>query len=357
MSDQACNHALSSVVTRISNPTHSLMTHTIHKLLVVGVGSIGERHLRCFLATGRAEAVFVEVNAALRQTIAERYSVRGFASLDEALATQPTVAVVAVPAHLHIAIATQLAEHGLHLLIEKPLSTSTDGIDRLQQIVRDRGLIAGVAYVYRSHPLLIAMRMGAARRTLRPAGRIDHRLRSALPDVPPGVSPDLLHRPSDRRRCDSRRTDACHQRGQWLLGPVERLVADAAHQVLEGVAVEDTVHLLARHGGVLASYSLNQHQLPNEFALTIVCERGTIRWESHLNRLSWLTAPGADWQEERIAPLERDTLFVRQADQFLAAIEQRTSPACSIADGLQTLRVNLAALASADGGGWQTISG
>ena len=123
------------------------------------------------------------------------------------------------------------------------------------------------------------------------------------------------------------------------------------------VSVEDTVHLLARHGDVLASYSLNQHQAPNEFTLTIVCERGTIRWESHLNRLSWLTAPGADWQEERIAPLERDTLFVRQADQFLKAVEEGTPPVCSLADGLQTLRVNLAALASADGGGWQTISG
>ena len=51
---------------------------------------------------------------------------------------------------------------------------------------------------------------------------------------------------------------------------VERVVADAAHQVLEGVTVEDTVHLLARHGSVMASYSLNQHQAPNEITITVV---------------------------------------------------------------------------------------
>ena len=327
----------------------------IHKLLVVGVGSIGERHLRCFLATGRAEAVFVEVNAALRQTIAERYGVRGFASLDEAWATQPTVAVVAVPAHLHIPIATQLAEHGLHLLIEKPLSTTMDGIDRLQQIVRDRGLIAGVAYVYRSHPLLTAMR------TALQDGRFGRPVEliavsgQHFPTFRPAYRQIYY---TDRATGGGAIQDALTHvinAGEWLLGAVQRLVADAAHQVLEGVSVEDTVHLLARHGDVMASYSLNQHQAPNEFTLTVVCERGTIRWESHLNRLIWLTAPGADWQEERIAPLERDTLFVRQAEQFLTAVEQHSPPACSLDDGLQTLRVNLAALASTDGGGWQTI--
>jgi siroheme synthase (precorrin-2 oxidase/ferrochelatase) len=30
------------------------------KILIVGAGSIGERHIRCFLATERAEVQFVE---------------------------------------------------------------------------------------------------------------------------------------------------------------------------------------------------------------------------------------------------------------------------------------------------------
>lgn len=332
------------------------MATSLHKLLVVGVGSIGERHLRCFLATGRAEAVFVEVNAELRQTIAGRYDVRGFASLDEALISEPTLAVVAVPAHLHIAMATQLAEHGLHLLIEKPLSTSLEGIDRLQNIVRERQLIAGVAYVYRSHSLLTAMRtaiqdgrFGRPVELIAVSGQHFPAYRSAYRQI----------YYTDRATGGGAIQDALTHvinAGEWLLGPVERLVADAAHQVLEGVTVEDTVHLLARQGRVMANYSLNQHQAPNEFTLTVVCERGTIRWESHENRLRWMTAPGGEWHDETIAPLERDSLFVRQANQFLTAVEESSPPTCSLDEGLQTLRVNLAALASADGGGWQTIS-
>ncbi len=332
-----------------------VMPNLIHKLLVVGVGSIGERHLRCFLTTGRVEAVFVEVNPTLRQTIAERYGVPGFASLEEALATHPTLAVVAVPAHLHIEIATQLAERGLHLLIEKPLSTSTTGVERLQQIVRERNLTAGVAYVYRSHPLLTAMRAAIQEGRFGKPVELIAVSGQHFPTYRPAYR-QIYYK--DRATGGGAIQDALTHvmnAGEWLLGPVERLVADAAHQVLEGVTVEDTVHLLARHGGVMASYSLNQHQAPNEFTLTIICERGAIRWESHLNRLSSMMATGGEWHEDRITPLERDTLFVRQANQFLTAVEEGTAPACPLQDGLQTLRVNLAALASADGAGWQTI--
>ena len=57
-------------------------TSPAHRVLVVGAGSIGERHLRCFLATGRARASFVEVNGELRTTIAGRYpQAKAFASI------------------------------------------------------------------------------------------------------------------------------------------------------------------------------------------------------------------------------------------------------------------------------------
>ena len=127
-----------------------------HRVLVVGAGSIGERHIRCFLATGRCDVSFVEINAELRQTVAARYSACGFASLEEGIATRPEIAVIATPAHLHIEMAIKLAEAGIHLLIEKPLATSEEGIERLMSLVNDKNLVAGVAYVYHVFPALAA---------------------------------------------------------------------------------------------------------------------------------------------------------------------------------------------------------
>jgi len=340
------------------------MTHP-HSVLIVGVGSIGERHLRCFQATGRAEVSFAEINNVLRATIADRYGVSGFADLDAALAARPaaiapeaqrsTVAVVATPAHRHIDCATRLAEAGFHVLIEKPLSTSTEGIDRLVRVAGERGLVIGVAYVYRCFPALAAMREGLLSGRFGKPVEIVAVCGQHFPTYRPAYR-DTYY--ADRATGGGAIQDALTHvlnAGEWLVGPIERLVADAAHRVLEGVAVEDTAHVLVRHGQVLGSYSLNQHQAPNEITLTVICEGGVVRWESHVQRWRWTTRPDEPWHDEPHEPLPRDAAFLTQANRFLDSVEGRTPPLCTLEEGVQTLRVNLAALASVETGHWQTI--
>jgi predicted dehydrogenase len=329
-----------------------------YNVLIIGVGSIGERHLRCFRATGRAELRFVEINPELRRNIAVRYAVPDtaqFSDLETALQQRPDVAVVCTPAPLHVPLATRLAEAGIHLLIEKPLSTTLAGIDQLRQVVRERRVTAAVAYVYRCHPLLVAMRQALREGRFGTPVELTAVSGQHFPTYRPAYRSTYY---TDRATGGGAIQDAATHiinAGEWLLGPADRVVADAAHQVLEGVTVEDTVHLLARHASVLATYSLNQYQAPNEFTLTVVCERGTVRTEFHEHRLRWLTQPGGIWHDESIAPLERDTNFIAQANAFLDAVEGKAAVPCSLEEGIQTLRVNLAALASLDQG-WQSIS-
>ena len=144
--------------------------------------------------------------------------------------------------------------------------------------------------------------------------------------------------------------------GEFLVGPVERVMANAAHQVLEGVSVEDTVHVIVRHRGhVMGCYSLNQHQAPNESATTVICERGTARFE--LNNARWLsmTEPGGEWKVEEAFSLERDDLFTAQANYYLDMLEGNAPPLCTIEEALQTLRVSLAILRSSEQQTWHEI--
>jgi predicted dehydrogenase len=143
--------------------------------------------------------------------------------------------------------------------------------------------------------------------------------------------------------------------GEWLVGPVDRLVADAAHLVLPGVSVEDTVHVLTRQGDLLGCYALNQHQAANESIVSVICDQGIVRCEIHNNRWLWMTRPGGEWHEEPFGPAERDAAFVAQANAFLDSIEGRAPVLCPLGEGIQTLRVNLAILESVERKAWETI--
>jgi predicted dehydrogenase len=129
-----------------------------------------------------------------------------------------------------------------------------------------------------------------------------------------------------------------------------RLFAEAAHQALEGVSVEDTVNVNARHGDVLVSYSLNQFQAPNETTFQIHGERGSVKIEGHLLRWGHLMAGESDWTWHQTPAMERDQMFIAQANAFLDGVEGKPTPLASFEEAVQTLKFNQAALQSADTG-------
>lgn len=323
-------------------------------ILIAGVGSIGERHLRCFKATGRADVFLCDVSPGLRKAVADRYQVaKVFDDFSSALQEGPDAAVICTPAHLHTPMALTAAQKGIHLLIEKPLSTTLEGVATLREEVASRELVAGVAYVYRAHPALAAMREAIRSGRFGEPIQIVGTFGQHFPFYRPAYR-ETYYR--DRATGGGAIQDALTHvinAAEWLVGPVDRLVADAAHQALEGVEVEDTVHVLTRHGNVLGSLSLNQHQAPNEGVLTVICKNGTARFEIHAGRWRWQSEPNDSWRDEPTASLERDTLFTRQAELFLDSIEGIRPPLCTLDEGIQTLRTSLGILRSIEQHSWQ----
>jgi predicted dehydrogenase len=328
-----------------------------HHVLIIGAGSIGERHLRCFAATGRAKVSFVEVKQELREQIANRYpEAIAHASLESALGQSIDAAVVATPAPLHIAQARELVARGISVLIEKPLSIGLQGCDELRADVQACGVVTAVAYVHRANPIIAEMRQAI----------LDGQFGKPVQMVVVSGQNFPFYRPAYRQTYYTRHDtgggavqDALTHSinlGEWLVGPADRLVADLAHTVLPDVDVEDTVHVLARQGDVLASYSLNQHQAPNEHTVTVVCQRATVRFEGHHSRWRAMETPAGEWIDRPHPPPQRDTPFIRQAEAFLDALEGKRPPLCSLDEGIQTLKVNLAILESARQGCWKSIA-
>ena len=323
-------------------------------VLVVGCGSIGERHLRCLLKTGRVEVTACETNPALRERIQREYRVAGFATIESALQSRKMDGVViCTPAPTHLELGLIAVRTGAGVLVEKPLSVSLEHVDEWRQAIAETKAFARVAYVYHfvpamqrvreilhsgelGQPLQVSVVTGQHFPTFRPAYR---EIYYARHESGGGAIQDALTHMANTV--------------EWLVGPTSRVACEAKHQALEGVTVEDTVSVCARHQDVLVSYSLNQFQAPNELTLQLHCERGSLKVELHEQRWGVFRRGAAAWEYHAAPVKDRDDLFVAQAMAFLDGLEGKPTLLCTVDEAIQTLKFNLAALESARTG--QTV--
>ena len=131
----------------------------------MGLGSIGQRHLRNVYAKYGGEATILAYRVRnLNRTITpnltidenvdfiKRYSVNVFADLNKALAQSPDVAFICNPTSHHVSSCLAVAEAGCDFIVEKPLSHLMDGIEKLLSICESKKLIGLVGYQLRFHP-------------------------------------------------------------------------------------------------------------------------------------------------------------------------------------------------------------
>lgn len=327
------------------------------RILVLGVGSIGERHLRCFQTTGRCEVAFYEPNEDRRNEIAAKYGVVGYDSWESALEKEDfSAAIIASPAPYHIPTAQALAERGINLLIEKPLSLNTDGISELVETIEKNNVRVTVGYVYRALPALQNMRSAVLSGRFGKLVQIQVQTGQHFPFYRPTYRDIYYADPEQGGGLIQDMLPHSLNAVEWIAGPATRLVVDAEHRVLEGVPVEDTLNLIARHGEVMSSFTVNQHQPVSEFVMTVVCENGAARWE--LSGQRWLSASenGGEWTEEESFVHERDDYYILQANAFLDLLEGKAKPLCSLADGIDTLHSTIAILKSRETRSWIDIS-
>lgn len=83
--------------------------------------------------------------------------------------------------------------------------------------------------------------------------------------------------------------------------------------------------------------------------------RVPFEWEGHLNQWEWQTSEVEDWQRQESHNSDRDHYFITQAHRFLT-MEGRSDPLCTLDEGVQTLRTNLAILASVEQASWRAHS-
>jgi predicted dehydrogenase len=274
--------------------------------------------------------------------------------LDQALIRwRPEAVIVSNPTALHLEVAIPSAEAGCHLLIEKPVSHSMDGIEKLKEALKRGGGETLVGFQFRFHPGLRALKRyleeGAIGRVV--SARVNWG--EYLPDWHPW---------EDYRFSYSARSELgggvlltlCHPFDYllWLVGEVESVSAEVGTLGALELEVEDTAEvLLSFKEGVLANVHLDYNQRPASHWLEIVGTEGTIKWNNADGKVRCWSSVSDNWQDTP-APngFERNDMFLDEMRYFLDILDGEATSLCSLEDGIRVLEIVLAAYESASSG-------
>lgn len=323
------------------------------KFLVAGVGSIGKRHLANLLSLGVQDIMVCEPMDERRQEIEGEYSVRSFSKYSQALAQRPEVVLICTPTSRHINYALEAAEQGCHLFIEKPISDSLDGVDKLIRLTEERKLTTLVGCNFRFHwgmkfvkQLLMAGEIGRIMSAHAEFGQY-------LPDWHPW---------EDYRRGYSAQKslgggiilDSIHELDYlyWLLGMPQQVFCLADKLSDLEINTEDMAKITMKFATpVIAGAHLDYIQRAYHRSLKLVGEAGTIIWNFGENIVEWYTIRSKNWQSsQRELPQNVNEMYMDEIRHFLACLRGEEKPTADARAGKNILRIALAAKQSATSG-------
>lgn len=128
---------------------------------IVGAGAISQVvHLPIFVEREDVEVVaLADRDAHKAETLSRRYSVPIVLDSDEMLAVEDLDAVIlCTPNHLHEEMAIAALDAGKHVLVERPLATTSEGTQRVVDKARETGKVVSVGLPHRFRPEVIALR-------------------------------------------------------------------------------------------------------------------------------------------------------------------------------------------------------
>lgn len=130
------------------------MTGNPLKVGVVGVGSLGINHARIYHELQECElAGIYDADTGRAAEVAAQYKTAVCSSLDD-LAARVEAASIVVPTHLHFDVASQLIRAGKHLLVEKPITSTTSEAEELVRLAQEHNVVLQVGHIERFNPVM-----------------------------------------------------------------------------------------------------------------------------------------------------------------------------------------------------------
>ncbi|MBI21873.1 MAG: hypothetical protein CL780_06475 [Chloroflexi bacterium] len=325
----------------------------LKKFLIIGLGSIGERHLKNLLYLEEKNIAVLRTTSRKPRTIDEDSYIT-FTSEEEAFNWNPNVVLITNPTYLHIPIALKAASNNIHLFIDIPLSNSLEGTEQLNQYIQENKLISLMGYNLRFHPCLQYIHKLLLEETIGKVISVQAECASYLPNWHPwedyrgGYSADKSMGGGALLAAGVHELDYF----RWMFGSFKSIYATTGDNKilkLKNGAEESITLSIEFQNNIIGELHCDLIQQPYSRWCKIIGEKGTIYWNFLENKVMLYHTNNSRWEiASDFSSMDYNETYINQLIHLRTCLENGNQSINSIDQGIENLEAALAAHKSAE---------
>jgi predicted dehydrogenase len=317
------------------------------RILIVGTGNIGERHLKLVRKNYPLSKIGVFQRELSCKKLLDNFDFL-FKSEKEVIDFLPTLAIVANPAPLHLKIALLLASVRCHLLIEKPISDQVHGVRELIDECKSKKILLTVGYNLRFLPSLQNFKSAVDSGLIGKIYHIEANFGRNLAQWRPNI--DYKNSVTAHKNLGGGvLLEISHEIDylQWIFGEISWVMADVRKISTLDMDTEDFASLncglRGPNEGAVLTLVLDCFRCDYRRGCTVVGELGAIKWDAVSGVVSTINFQSIEWAEVFRDQINADYSYERQLQSFVECILSGSEPLVTGEDALRTLEVVSAA--------------
>ena len=332
------------------------------KVLMIGLGSIGQRHLRNLLSLFSDVEVLAYRVRGLQNTFSntmqilpntnldEKYNISVFNNIDEALSAKPDVAFITNITSMHIPCLKKVLGAGVDVFIEKPLSNSLESIGDVIRLRDEANCIAFMGFQNRFNPGLIELKKFVDNSTFGNIISVHVEMGERLTTMHTYENYAETYMAQKSMGGGVILNQMIHELDyiQWIFGKSKSVYAVLGNNSSLPIDVEDycdAIYTCENNGNVFPIHVHSDFiQYPPKRICRVVFENATVQVDLIDNVLKIQS----DVEECVRYDVVRNDLFIRELNMFFNCISSRSQNCFTIEEGFESLKMAICAKVSSE---------
>jgi len=311
------------------------------KLAILGLGSIGRRHLQNFHTIGVETLAGYDASPAQRASASAQFPFLAVPSTLEAALESADGVVICTPPDSHIALGRLAAERGAHLMVEKPFAVSAEGLEPFLKLCEEKRRRVLIAHNWRYWPPMLLVEQMLKEGRIGPvrAARTEYAYHLGFHRYPGKDYRDFYM--ADPKQGGGCLLDESHAIDymRWLLGEITEVSAIVDRVSALQIGTDDVADLTVRFAsGAVGNIHMNLFAWNMHSHFELMGEGGVIQWRRMENEVRLYDPRAARWEVYPSGGQLND-MYVEEARHFVACVRGEAEPRCDGWDGLRTMQV------------------